>query len=816
MPEEPAPGTEAAAADPEELEEPAAGTEVTTAAPEVPAGAPGHTCASTGGSGAGASKAAAGVLQAATDPQEAATASGQAQAAAAAQSPEAAATAQDLQAAASAQSLVAVWNAESQSSYLAWYSQWQAYQQQEGWVTATAWQDCCMAHTLGYYPPQYSSWEHWQHPHVQQPAASCPGDASAGVWQQPPAASAAPSPQVLPQAQHQQQPPTAAEWRPSPPPGAPPPSALKGLQPGLAGPAVAVRLAAAEAGEDGSTEAGTAAAAEAPTAADEHGAGMEAGHAAGQQQEQAAPADADEAAEPPVHAEPVGPAVGQEAEPADRMDAGPGAMQAAPGAAGKAAGFTAPEEATTSDATPQRALPETAAAAAPKVALQQESPAVGKGHMDLLDVLLAQPSSHQIPQNQSGSPDAKQDAFGAFGPQPEPDPPLPPAEAAAEVAEGPPRPALSQAAHVAAAAAAAAARARHSRGGGTPTAKLASRVVVAAPALAGPCAGKAVPSPVQAVQAGAQRLQQQSAGAGQPAQADTRRGEPAWRDEDGAAPEPLRRRRPIAIKLQLGQPPAPVDTPAVSEGPSNTARSPAARPVGRRDGSLAPGEALAKVLQAGQRVKRRRGSPEADGRAAADKRRRRSPVAARRGAADPSPPTSCRCRAAATDARGASPSRRGTAAADTSASSPSKSGAAAGTRPPSAGRARAAADASTPSASKSRAAALQRGALEPSGEWCFAPPLQRDPSKLQAALWWHLPGYAEATGSVQLHVMWTGLVGSAWGKGELGLHFSLGLLDGVAADPPNYQVPLADKIRLARKPAGTAQAVTAPFSHFGA
>ena len=190
------------------------------------------------------------------------------------------------------------------------------------------------------------------------------------------------------------------------------------------------------------------------------------------------------------------------------------------------------------------------------------------------------------------------------------------------------------------------------------------------------------------------------------------------------------------------------------------------------------------MLPAEQQAKRRRGSPEADGRAAADKRRQRrqhSPVAARRYAADTSAPTSSRCRAAATDAGRPGPSRGRSAAADTSAPSTSQSRAAEGTRPPSAGKSRAAADASTPSASKSRAAALQRGALEPSGEWCFAPPLQRGPSKLQAALWWHLPGYAEVTGAVQLHVMWTGLVGSAWGRGEPALHCSFGLLDGGAA-----------------------------------
>ena len=787
-------------------------------------------------------------MQAATDQQEAAAASGQAQAAAAAQSPgaaatepalqaataaqapeaavltaetpataEAAATTQTLQAAATPQSSEALWSAESQSrlsqdsvaqsSYWTWLSQWQAYQQQEGWVTTKAWQDYCMAQSLGYYPSQSSGWEHWQHPHVQQPAASWHGSASAGVWQQPQAASAAPSPEALPQAQdqQQQQAPPAAEWKPSPPPGAPPPSALKGLQPGLAGPAVAVRL---DAGEAGSKDAGAAAAAEATTAAeraqeaaghpaaDGHGAGLEAGH--GQWQEHAAPAEADEAAKSPVHAE-----------PAARVSTGPGAMQAAAGAADNAAGFTAPGGATASDAMPQGALPEVAAAAAPEGALQEEEcPARGKEHIDLLDVVLAQPDSEQVPQNQSSSPDAKQDAFGAFGPQPEPDPPLPPAEAAVEEAEAPHRPAMSQAAHVAAAAAAAAARARHSQGGDTHTAKLASRVVVAAPTLARPCAGKAAPGPVHAAQAGSQRLQKQRAGAGQPAQADARQGELAWRGDDGAAPEPLRTRRPIAIQLQLGQPPAPVDTPAVAEGPSNTSLSPAARPGGRRDGNLVPGEALAKGLRAEQRVKRRQGSPEADGRAAADRRRQRTPVAARGGAADTSAPTSSRARAAAADTGGPSLSRGRLAPADTSAPSMSKSRAAAGTRPPSTGNSKPAADASTPSASKSKAAALQRGALEPSGEWCFAPPLQRGPSKLQAALWWHLPGYAEVTGAVQLHVMWTGLVGSAWGRGELGLHCSFGLL-GVrgrcsGGAPTKASGAMADKVRLAHKAASDA------------
>ncbi len=871
MPDKPALVTEAAAADPEEPEEPAPGTELPTAAPDVPAGASGHTVASTGATGTAASEAAAaapGVLQAARDPQEAApassqaqaaaTASVQAQAAAAAQSPGAAATEQALQAAASAQPPEAVWNAESQSrlsqsSYWAWYSQWQAYQQQEEWVTAKAWQDYCMAHALGQYPSQSSGWEHWQYPHVQQPAASLAWDASAGAWQQPHAASVAPSPQAPPQAQgqqqqQQQQPPSAAEWKPSPPPGLPPPSALKGQQPGLAGTAVAVRPTAAEAGEDGSMEAGAAAAAEVPIAAEGglevaehpvaegHGAGMEAAHAAGQQQEQPAPAEADEAAEPHVHAEPVGPAAGQEAEPAGHANTGPGAMQAAAGAADNTAGCTAPEDATALDALPQRALPETAAAAAPEGASQEESPAHSRGHTNLLDVVLAQPHSQHIGKSHSSSPDAQQDAFGAFGPQPPqppqpaPDPPLPPAKAAPERAEAPHRPAMSQAAHVAAAAAAAAARARHSVGGATQTARIAPRVVVAAPASAAPCAGKAAPSPVQAVQAGAQRLQQQGAGAGQPAPADARQGEPAWRDDDGAAPEPLRRRRPIAIKLQPGQPPAPVDTPAASEGTANTARSPAARAGGRRDGSLVPGGALPELLQAERPVRRRRASPAAAGRAAADKRRhrspaaagravadkrrQRSPAAARRGAADTSAPS--RCRAAAADA--SSPSRSRTAAADTSAPSPSKTRAAAGTSLPSAGKGRAAADANTPSASKSRAAALQRGALEPSGEWCFAPPLQRGPSKLQATLWWHLPGYAEATGAVQLHIMWTGLVGTVWGRGELGLQCPIRLLDRCAAvlvPPPNHQVPIADKVRLANKAAGTAQAATAVFSHLG-
>ena len=847
------------------LDEPAPGTEVATAAPEVPAGALGHTCASTGESGTAASEAAAaapGRVQAATYPQEAAAASGQAQAAAAAQSPgaaatepalqaataaqapeaavltaetpataEAAATTQTLQAAATPQSSEAVWSAESQSrlsqdsvaqsSYWTWLSHWQAYQQQEGWVTSKAWQDYCMAQSLGYYPSQSSGWEHWQHPHVQQPAASWHDGASGGVWQQPHAASAVPSPEALPQAQDQQQlqAPPAAEWKPSPPPGAPPPSALKGPQPGLAGPAVAVRL---DAGEAGSKEAGAAAAAEAPTAAeraqeaaehpaaDGHGAGMEAGYAAGQRQELVAPAEADEAAESPVHAEPAG-----------RMSTGSGAMQAAAGAADNAACFTARGDATASDAMPQGPLPETAAAAAPEGALQEEeSPARGKEHIDLLDVVLAQPNSEQVPPNQSSSPDAKQDAFGAFGPQPEPDPPLPPAEAAVEEAEAPHRPAMSQAAHVAAAAAAAAARARHSQGGDTHTAKLASRVVVAAPTLARPCAGKAAPSPVHAAQKGSQRLQKQRAGAGQPAQADARQGALAWRDDDGASPEPLRTRHPIAIKLQLGQPPALVDTPAVAEGPSNTALTPAARPGGRRDGNLVPGEALAKGLRAEQRVKRRRGSPEADGRAAADKRRQRTPVAARGRAADTSEPTSSRGRAAAADTGGPSPSRGRLAPADTSAPSMSKSRAAAETRPPSAGNSKPAADASTFSASKSKAAALQRGALEPSGEWCFAPPLQRGPSKLQAVLWWHLPGYAEVTGAVQLHVMWTGLVGSAWGRGELGLHYSFGLL-GVrgrcsGGAPIKASGAMADKVRLAHKAASNAEVAAAACSHLGA